>query len=98
MVLKKLLIESTNLIGNQISKVLIYAFVSPSNLAIYSLAVNISESIKIIIQSIRQVLISKFATKEEFTIKIKKSLRNLSYLIGIFILIICFIGLPVFMS
>ena len=95
---RRTLIESTNEIGNQISKVLIYAFISPSNLAIYSLAVNISESIKIIIQSIRQVLISKFATIKDFTTKIKKSLRNLSYLIGIFILIICFIGLPVFIK
>jgi O-antigen/teichoic acid export membrane protein len=87
-----------NNIGVFIDKILLFNFVSPTNLAIYAISEKLPEAIKSQIQGLRKILLPKFAREKHYTKTLDKKIKKISCLIAVVIIIIALVIVPTFIK
>ena len=80
--IKASLISFTNVVANQLDKILLYFFVSPIEMAILVVAEKIPELCKNMIQDMANVLMPRFAKQKTYTRNTDKKLKLISLAIG----------------
>ena len=86
--------SGTNIVANQIDKLLIFAFLSPAALAVYYAAERLSELAKSLSQNLASTLAPRFAKTGKYTPELDRILTFISVAIGVSILIFSFTLLP----
>jgi O-antigen/teichoic acid export membrane protein len=92
--IKTTLYSSLNIIANHLDKLLIYAFFSPSALALYFVSERLSELTKTVAQDLSAVLAPRFAKTQTYTQRLDKILNLMSIAIGTAILLFTFTLVP----
>lgn len=87
-----------NNIGVFIDKILLFNFVSPTNLAIYAISEKLPEAIKSQIQGLRTILLPKFAREKRYTKELDRKIKRVSWVIAVALTSITLVIVPSFIE
>lgn len=96
--IKTTVYSSFNIVANNIDKLLIFFFISPTSLALFFVAERMAELTKSIVQNIAAVLAPHFAKMETYTDRLDKVLSIFTFGLGAGIVVFAFILLPLIME
>lgn len=96
--LKTSIVSLASQLSMTIDKILLFTFISPASLAIYSVSEKLPELVKGLVKNLATALAPRFAKQKEYTKKIDFYLKVISLLLFLSLIVFSFTLLPFFIT